>query len=60
MASVQINRKWGFIDSTGQIVIHPKYYIRSNFSEGLAPVSIKVDVTDSKSYLIKAFIDKLR
>jgi len=43
MAAIQLDDKWGFIDTTGNIVIQPQYDIRSNFSEGLAPVYINVE-----------------
>jgi hypothetical protein len=43
MGSVEVNGAWGFIDTTRKLVIGPKYYVRNDFTEGLAPVSIKVD-----------------
>jgi len=39
---VNLNRKWGFIDKTGKEVIPLKYYSISNYSEGLALVSVTV------------------
>jgi hypothetical protein len=56
LASVQLQDKWGFIDTTGQIVIEPQYYIESSFTEDLAPVSQEVDSLNN-SYFIEAFID---
>ena len=35
-----INRKAGFIDKTGKIVIRPQFRLTLGFSEGLAPVKI--------------------
>lgn len=34
----QQNNKWGYFDSTGEIIIKPKYQKAKNFSEGLAAV----------------------
>ncbi|WP_081103996.1 WG repeat-containing protein [Leptospira weilii] len=36
LAAVQIGKKWGFIDKTGNVVIPPQLEIASHFSEGLA------------------------
>lgn len=43
MACVQPDDKWGFIDTSGTMVIPPIYNSRDNFSEGLAPVSIRIE-----------------
>jgi hypothetical protein len=61
MACVQLEDAWGFIDSTGNIRIPPKYYVRSDFSEGVAPVSLKIDETGYflNSYFIEGFINKV-
>lgn len=58
MASIQVENKWGFIDSTGTIVIEPKYYVRSDFKEGLTPVSQEADTISIGGSFIEAFIDK--
>jgi len=60
MAAIQLNDKWGFCDTTGNIVIQPQYYVRSNFREGLAPVSLEVKENGYafNSYFIEGFIDK--
>ena len=60
MASVQINNEWGFIDTTGNIVIRPQYNVRSDFSEGLAPVYVSVEEAGYMfgSYSLQGFIDK--
>lgn len=38
LAKVRLNKKWGFIDSTGGVVVSPKYNEVENFSDGLARV----------------------
>ena len=60
MAAIQLDDKWGFIDTTGNIVIQPQYDIRSNFSEGLAPVYVSVEEAGYMfgSYSLQGFIDK--
>lgn len=60
LAAVEINGKWGFIDTTGKIVIEPKYYLVNDFSEGLASVSLKIAEKGYMidSYFIEGFIDK--
>ncbi|MFH5163641.1 WG repeat-containing protein [Campylobacter coli] len=40
MAKVELNRKYGFIDKSGKIVIEPKFDGVGNFSEGLAKVKL--------------------
>lgn len=59
-ASVELNNKWGFIDTTGTVVIEPQYYLGSDFREGLAPVSLEVKEKGYRfdSYFIQTFIDK--
>ncbi len=42
LASVKIDSAWGFIDTTGKIVIKPQFFSAGGFSEGLAPVSVQV------------------
>jgi hypothetical protein len=37
---VKLERKWGFIDTTGKVVVKPKYDQVENFQEGLARVRI--------------------
>ena len=60
MACIQLEDAWGFIDSTGKIRIPPKYYVQNDFSEGVAPVSLKIDETGYflNSYFIEGFINK--
>lgn len=60
MASVQLNDKWGFIDTTGNIAIQPQYDVRSDFSEGVAPVYISIEDAGYmfNSYSAQGFIDK--
>lgn len=38
MAAVKKNGLWGFIDSTGKLVIEPQFYRVEDFSDGLAAV----------------------
>ena len=40
MAPVQLERKWGFIDSTGNLVIKPRFQAAAAFSDGLARFQI--------------------
>ena|ERR1700746_3042911 len=35
---VLLNHKWGFIDTTGNVIVPPKYNEVTNFSEGVARV----------------------
>ncbi len=39
-AAIKKNEKWGFVSSTGEIVIEPKYDEAKSFSYGYAPVKI--------------------
>ena len=60
MACVQLEDTWGFIDATGKIRIPQKYYVRSDFSEGVAPVSLKIEESGYflNCYFIEGFINK--
>ena len=40
LASVKINNKWGYIDSTGNFVIEPQYETVGKFSDGIAKVMV--------------------
>jgi hypothetical protein len=40
LAAVSINRKYGYVDTTGQLVIEPRFNRAFSFSEGLAVVKI--------------------
>ena len=40
LVAVSVNKKWGYIDTTGRMVIPPQFNIAQEFSEGLAPVKI--------------------
>ncbi len=40
LARVKSNQKWGFIDSTGSVIIPLKYNEVTNFSDGLAKVRL--------------------
>ena len=37
---VKLNHKWGFIDTTGNVVVAPKYNEVTNFSYGVARVRV--------------------
>jgi hypothetical protein len=37
---ISVEGKWGFIDATGRVVIEPQFLEATNFSEGLARVSV--------------------
>jgi len=38
LARVKTNQKWGFVDTTGNVVVPPKYNQVENFVDGLAKV----------------------
>ena len=40
---IMVNKKYGFIDKTGKIVIEPQFEFANDFVEGLALVSIRND-----------------
>src|SRR5438067_6099951 len=40
LAPVQVGDEWGYIGSTGKMVIDPEYEQAGTFQEGLAPVKI--------------------
>ncbi len=40
---IKVNKKYGFIDKTGKILIEPKFEFANDFVEGLALVSIRND-----------------
>jgi hypothetical protein len=40
LVAVAVNKKWGYIDTTGKMTIPPQFNIAYEFSEGLAPVKI--------------------
>ena len=52
LAAVNINKKWGFIDTTGKIVIAPQFnpwqaQFNAYFSEGLVAINLKSAKTDN-------------
>ncbi len=51
LAAVLIKNKWGFINSSGEIVIQPQYEFVSDFSNGLAVFSQKVKNEVLKGYI---------
>jgi LysM repeat protein len=54
---ITIKEKSGFINSTGNIVIPPKYFTVSDFCEGLAAVGIKITIREGY-YPRYGYIDK--
>jgi hypothetical protein len=40
LAKVKLEKKWGYIDSTGNVVVQPKYNEVENFSDGRARVRL--------------------
>ena len=54
IAKVKANHKWGFVDTTGNVVIAPKYDEVSNFVDGLAKVRIsrKWGLVDTKGNIV--------
>ena len=38
VARVKLDKKWGYIDTTGNVIIPPKYNEVENFSDGIARV----------------------
>ncbi len=40
LARVRLNKKWGFIDTTGSVIIPLKYNEVQNFSDGMARVRV--------------------
>ena len=47
LARIKLEKKWGFADSTGNVVVKPKYNEVENFKDGLAKVR-----TDTKWGLV--------
>ena len=45
---IRVNKKYGFIDKTGKIVIKPIYRWAENFHNGLAEISTSKQVWDFK------------
>ena len=54
---VKDHGKWGYMDSTGKLVISPTYYDAYPFSEGLALVQPLVDM-ENRAIIRVQFIDK--
>lgn len=48
---VEINGKWGFIDSSGKIAIEPNFDYAESFSEGLAPFKQIINGKDKFGYI---------
>ncbi len=40
LAKVKVNKKWGFIDTTGAMIVSPKYDEVENFNDGLARIRV--------------------
>src|SRR5439155_4857277 len=43
--------KWGYIDTTGKIVVTPAYVAAGKFSEGLAPVATAAGTSANYGYI---------
>jgi len=57
LAAVKIKGKWGYIDTTGTLVITPQYERRASFSEGLACVATE-EIRDYVGYWTHFIIDR--
>ncbi len=55
LARVKTNHKWGFIDTTGNVVIPPKYNEVTNFDGGVAKVRVgtKWGLVDNKGTVLR-------
>jgi hypothetical protein len=51
LAGVLIDSAWGFIDTTGKIIIKPKFYRVAEFSNGLCNVTIKKDTIFQNAFI---------
>lgn len=54
LAAVQINGKWGYVDTSGKIIINPFYDLASSFQDGAAVVGV-----GKQYYLIKKDASKV-
>ena len=50
LAKVKMNKKWGFVDTTGAIIVKAKYDEVGNFSEGLARVRVASTGNSTKGW----------
>jgi len=59
LALVEVDKKWGFIDKTGKIVIEPAFVNAESFSEGLAKVclSYRLDKNNIITYIQWGYIN---
>ena len=51
LAPVEVNRKSGYIDRTGRMVIAPQYEYASAFRNGIAEVVVGRDSTQRRYYI---------
>jgi hypothetical protein len=60
LARVKLNGKYGFIDTTGHLVVEIKYDYSSDFKENLAPVAIRINEKGYflDGYTIEGIIDR--
>jgi hypothetical protein len=60
LAAVKKGNLWGFVDTSGNFVVQPKYYRVRSFDMGIAPVALKLtyDSTSKKFYESWGFIDR--
>jgi hypothetical protein len=40
LARVRLNKNWGYIDKTGEVVIRPRFLAARDFRKGLSPVRL--------------------
>lgn len=50
-ASVQIDGKWGFVNTDKKVCIAPSYLTDNDFSEGLCAVNVKVEKKDLSGFI---------
>lgn len=62
LARVKLAKKWGYIDTTGNVVVSPKYNEAGNFDDGIARIRLgqkwgMIDVTGRE--LVKPTFDAI-
>jgi serine/threonine protein kinase len=54
LARVELNAKWGFINTSGKEIIQLKYEEAGNFKDGIAPVVLEVDGKKNGGFIDKS------
>ena len=54
LAAVEINGKWGYVNTNGEMVISPEYYEACSFKDGLARVKTSDSDLDGWTYINKS------